>query len=731
MAINVTTSCGRFLLPLCAFLSFCGAGKSSAQPAAANSKKIVVAYVTSWSSVTPDPNYVTHVNYAFGHVNSTFDGVRIDNPNRLRALSLLKRDFPHLKVLLSVGGWGSGRFSEMAAGDSLRARFSADCRRVIDEFGLDGIDIDWEYPTHPGGGISHSPDDAQNYTRLMRDLRAAIGNGSLLTLASSAGAGYIDFAAIEPCVDFVNIMTYDMGKAPKYHAAMYRSKMTGWKSCSESVTAHREAGLPSSKLVMGVPFYGRACGDLPDFIDYSKIITLDGYTAMWDDTAKCPYLVNKNGDVVCSFDNPQSIAIKCQYVVAENLYGVMYWDYAGDDSLGTLRKSVYSGLNPTHTNALWMWDVNQLRAIKALLQTPAYSAAYQALLQQAERALQQKISSVTDKKKPPPSGDKHDYVSLSRYWWPNPQTADGLPYINKDGQSNPELNQYDRNRLGSMCAAVNTLALAYFYSNDERYAKKAGDILSAWFIAPDTRMNPHLEYAQLIPGRDDSKGRPEGGIDSYSFVEMLNSVELLSGSPHFSGEDRQKLQAWFKDLAHWRQTSSLGRQSDAAKNNHGTSSDAQVAAFLYFAGDTQGALSIIDEFPQKRIFKQIEPDGKQPLELQRTLAYHYSAYNLSHMFDLLVLAKKLGRDTWRAVSPDGRSFYNAVDYLSSFLGKDASEWPYRQISGWSEKQQDVCNLLYRIGSFDPSRQADLELYRQYSKSKADSRLLLLYGNLLN
>jgi hypothetical protein len=379
--------------------------------------------------------------------------------------------------------------------------------------------------------------------------------------------------------------------------------------------------------------------------------------------------------------------------------------------------------------AQWLWDINRLQAIKAQIHTPPYSAACQRLLRQAEHALQQPTPSVIDKEIVPPSGDKHDYMSLSRYWWPNPHSADGLPYINKDGQSNPELNKYDRNRLGNMCAAVNTLALAYFYTGDERYAAKAATFLKVWFIDPDTRMNPHLEYAQSVPGHDHSKGRMEGGIDTYSFVEMLNSVELLSGSPHFPAEDKQKLQAWFKDFAHWRQTSALGKQVNAAKNNLGTASDVQLSAFLYFAGDTAGALEIIDRFPQKRIFQQIEPDGRQPHELQRTLAYHYSEYNLSHMLDLLVLAKKMGRDLHKAVSPDGRSFYKAVDYLSSFLGKDASEWPYRQISGWSEKQQDMCNLLYRIVSFDASRLADRELYNRYAKNDAGSRTVLLYGNL--
>src|SRR5690606_22880774 len=142
------------------------------------------AYVTSWTSVMPDPAYVTHINYAFGHVNKDFNGIRIDNESRLRSLILLKTKHPGLKVLISIGGWGSGRFSEMAAVDSNRNKFAEDCLRVIKAFNLDGIDIDWEYPTSAAAKISSSPDDTQNYTLMMKAIREKIGTAKLLTLAS-------------------------------------------------------------------------------------------------------------------------------------------------------------------------------------------------------------------------------------------------------------------------------------------------------------------------------------------------------------------------------------------------------------------------------------------------------------------------------------------------------------------------------------------------------------------
>ncbi|MBR3541231.1 MAG: glycosyl hydrolase family 18, partial [Bacteroidales bacterium] len=141
--------------------------------------RVVVGYVTSWSDRMPDPNLVTHLNYAFGHVTTGFDSVRVDNPERLCSIVALKEANPHLKVLLSVGGWGSSNFSEMASDEAHRISFARSCQKAIDTYSLDGIDIDWEYPTSSAAGISSSPDDTKNFTLLMHDLRQAIGTDHL------------------------------------------------------------------------------------------------------------------------------------------------------------------------------------------------------------------------------------------------------------------------------------------------------------------------------------------------------------------------------------------------------------------------------------------------------------------------------------------------------------------------------------------------------------------------
>jgi chitinase len=333
-----------FLLALFVCIAYAG-NTAAVEKAEQSAKKVVVAYVTSWSKTMPDPTYITHINYAFGHVNETFNGVGIANESRLKQIAALKQNAPTLKVMLSIGGWGSGRFSEMAADDGFRKSFATDCQRVVKEYNLDGIDIDWEYPTSSMAKISASPDDRKNFTLLMRDIREAIGKDKLLTLASSADAQYIDFKAIDSYIDFTNIMAYDMASAPKHHSALFRSENAGGITSEEAMKAHLAAGAPANKLVLGMPFYGRGERSLGNFLNYKNIEKMEGYIQKWDEKAQVPYLANAEGVLVCGYDDPKSLAIKCQYILDQGLLGGMYWDYDGDNETGDLRKAVYNSLN--------------------------------------------------------------------------------------------------------------------------------------------------------------------------------------------------------------------------------------------------------------------------------------------------------------------------------------------------------------------------------------------------
>ena len=308
---------------------------------------VVVAYVTSWSSQIPDPRYMTHVNYAFGHVTSSFDGVRIDGENRFRQMVALKEKNPALKVLLSVGGWGSGGFSEMASTAARREAFARSCKKMLDDYGADGVDIDWEYPGSSAAGIASSPQDKANYTELMKAIRLAIGSGKLLTLASSGEAGFIDCKAILPYVDFVNIMAYDMASAPQHNAPLYREKdgkkspVAGWYTCDEAVNAHLKAGIPADKLVLGMPFYGHGNDTYGSFVYYCDIKgPKGGDTEKWDDVGQVPYYANASGTLTLGFENVRSIEAKCQYVLDKGLRGGMYWEYCYDNGSLDLTRAV-------------------------------------------------------------------------------------------------------------------------------------------------------------------------------------------------------------------------------------------------------------------------------------------------------------------------------------------------------------------------------------------------------
>lgn len=378
-------------------------------------------------------------------------------------------------------------------------------------------------------------------------------------------------------------------------------------------------------------------------------------------------------------------------------------------------------------NAQWMWNADKMTEIKSNLNSFTYANSYRTLIDDANRALNRGTYSVTFKERLAPSGDKHDYVSLSRYVWPDPNKKDGLPYITRDGESNPELEKYDRVPLGNMASSVTTLSLAYFYSGEERYAQKAVELLRVWFLDKDTKMNPHLNYAQFVPGVNDNKGRPYGLIDTYSFVDMLNAVKLLEKSKSYTVKDKKGLQSWFGEFTKWWQTAPQAIAEKNGSNNHGLAYDVQLVMYSLFSGDRQTALKAINEFPEVRLFKQIEPDGSQPRELARTLAFHYSAYNLYFMVDMTAIAKNQGVEIYKMKSADGRSLYKAIDFLTPYLGKELAAWPYKQISGWDGALQSLCKELYRVSTIDQSRTDYLELYKTYSKQGLSDRNRLLYG----
>jgi hypothetical protein len=309
--------------------------------------------------------------------------------------------------------------------------------------------------------------------------------------------------------------------------------------------------------------------------------------------------------------------------------------------------------------------------------------ALAALVRDANEALSVGPFSVMDKDVTPPSGDKHDFMSQGPYWWPNPDTPNGLPYVRRDGRRNPEIYRLvDDRHMTEMTDAVETLALAYYFTGKEVYATKAARLLGVWFLDPPTRMNPNLQYAQGIPGI--TTGRGTGLIDSVGLTRVVDAVGLLAGSESWTAGDQNGLQTWFGEYLQWMLESKNGRDEAAARNNHGTYYDLQVASYAMFVGRKDVATAVLREAATRRIARQIEPDGRQPLELERTRSWGYSLMNLRGLMSLARLGESAGVDLWSFQTEDGRSIRKALDYLLPFaLGE--KKWPYEQMGPWSPR----------------------------------------------
>ena len=336
-----------------------------------------------------------------------------------------------------------------------------------------------------------------------------------------------------------------------------------------------------------------------------------------------------------------------------------------------------------------LWNMEKLS--KAKSSDPGIASD---ILKDADKALTKSITTVMDKEMTPPSGDKHDYMSAGRYWWPDPKNPTG-PYIRKDGVVNHEIDKLDRGPLGMIAKNVTSLSLAYYFTSDDRYAAKAVNNLRIWFMNPKTRMNPNMNYGQTIPGRNKGLGRGEGIIDTYSFVDMLDGIELLKSSTKFTQNDQLALKNWFTSYLEWMMTSPIGNEEYTAKNNHGTAFDVQATRYALFVGKDDIARKYCNDFAALRLFTQIEPDGSQPMELARTTALGYSTFNLTHILDMCHLAKSLNIDIYHASSTDGRSISKALEFLSQFAGKPQSQFPYKQIKDWDAVQNKLCWQLYR------------------------------------
>lgn len=318
--------------------------------------------------ITPDDAArLTHVNVAFAHVGK--DGLletnELTNIDYIRAL---RKFNPALKVVLSVGGWGSGGFSNMAMTEAGRRAFAASAKAYVDAQGLDGIDIDWEYPCNDSADIDADPRDKQNFTLLLEALRQELGADKILSIAAGAGAYFVrdtEMDKVARILDYVQLMTYDMRsgfcRQAGHHTSLKPSE--GDDSGRDTVSAvelFHSAGVPYDKIVIGAAFYSRHWTGVPATNNgllqpaqslgnygpgYSelveKYIDKRGWTRYWDERAQAPYLFN--GSEFISYDDPDSLRAKCEYLKEKRLLGIMYWEH-GSDATHTLLKAIADAL---------------------------------------------------------------------------------------------------------------------------------------------------------------------------------------------------------------------------------------------------------------------------------------------------------------------------------------------------------------------------------------------------
>ncbi|HVR72335.1 MAG TPA: glycoside hydrolase family 18 protein [Vicinamibacteria bacterium] len=345
--------------------------------------RVIIGYVFVQDRLL-DPSEIageklTHVNYAFADIRDgkVVEGFARDAEN-FRALAALRAKHPHLRILVSVGGWTwSGGFSDMAATPEGRRRFVESAVDFVRRHDLDGFDVDWEYPGLPGAGNPHRPEDKENFTALMSELRSALDRDGaarkrtlLLTLAAGASPDFLAHTEMDKVAavsDFVNLMTYDFRVASAqglagHHANLYPHPADPrQRSADGAVREFLAAGVPARKLVLGVPFYGRAwvvAGEGSEFLyrpgqapaarletKYGALSTTlvdrDGFARRWDAAAQAPYLWNADKRVFVSYEDPESLRLKARYIADKGLAGAMFWEY-GADPTGALLETLYA-----------------------------------------------------------------------------------------------------------------------------------------------------------------------------------------------------------------------------------------------------------------------------------------------------------------------------------------------------------------------------------------------------
>ena len=364
------------------------------------------------------------------------------------------------------------------------------------------------------------------------------------------------------------------------------------------------------------------------------------------------------------------------------------------------------GIDP----ALWVADVHKAASDR-------HWKALTTLKKDEARALAAGPWTVTTSPNLAPGGDPHQYVTLSRYWWPNPSTTNGLPFVRRDGQTDPLVAQYpDETDLDQTVATVTTLAHAYALLGDQSAASRAAVLLRTFFLDPSTAMAPDATYSQVVPGQSQVRG--DGVLDTRVFIRLVDDLTLLAGSTGWTPADNAAMSRWLSSFLDWLQTSPVGQAARAEPNNHGTWYDAELASLALYLGRPQTAQRIINHYVTDQEPKQISRNGSQPLELARSDSWYYTTFNLDAAMMLSLDARYLGTDLYACIPKGGGSIGDAIAYTIPFA-TGSEKWTHQGGKGLDLSQATLpiyiaANAFHdsaaaaAVGHIHPGEQSEMD-----------------------
>lgn len=352
-----------------------------------------------------------------------------------------------------------------------------------------------------------------------------------------------------------------------------------------------------------------------------------------------------------------------------------------------LNENIEKKITENIINEFVYYNEDHLQLVKnrIKLKDPYFLKNYEIVLKEGNKALKYKADPVTNKTQTPPSKDIHDYLSYAPYRWPDASKPDGLPWIAKDGIINPVSrgNDTDFKRKTAFFDAIEKLSWSYYFSEDKKFAEKALELIKVWYLNPETRVNPNINFGQGVPGIAD--GRKAGVHEWCQQSQVITAMQMFENDGILPKDVKQGMDIWFNDYLHWLITNPMAIEAGLTRQNHANHYNYQVVGLMMYLGKNEEAKQVVEDAKQARIADQIMPDGSQPREMGRTKSVQYATLNLWSMTELTLMGQKLGIDLWAYETKEGRSLKKAYSYLTPFV-LGIEKWPQRQITeGGPEK----------------------------------------------